>query len=174
MNSLASRQIGWYHYFVDGIFGRFLLDQKLYISEEKINMCFSETNHKHIVFFNVFVLSGDKISPCMKQCWLRFITSYGGAFRPKFVKTASLVLEYTTTTRTPAFWGYPLSPHDNPYFWVIFNPKAIEDKVEATNLKNLPKFQIFGFWNRHYTWHTFWGCLTPFQLCWSKGYNNSI
>ena len=62
------------------------------------------------------------------------------------------------TTRTPAFWGYPLS-HDYPYYWVILDPKSEEDKVKVTNLKNLPKFQIFWFWNKHYTRHTFWSCL---------------
>ena len=39
------------------------------------------------------------------------------------------------------------------------NNKSKEDKVKVTNLKNSPKFQIFEFWNGHYTWHTFWSCL---------------
>ena len=103
------------------------------------------------------------------------------------------------TTRTPAFWGYPLPPHDYPYYWVILDPKSKEDKVKGINLKNLPKFQIFEFWNKLYTRHTFWSCLircanmkwiqlycwryrvdtdgqgetsiSHFQLCWSRGYN---
>ena len=49
----------------------------------------------------------------------------------------------TRTTRTLAFWGYPLPPLDYPYYWVILDPKSKEDKVKVTNLKNLPKFQIF-------------------------------
>ena len=57
------------------------------------------------------------------------------------------------------FWGYPLPPHDYSYHQVILDPKSKEDKVKVTNLKNLPKFQIFAFWNKHYTWHTFWSCL---------------
>ena len=65
----------------------------------------------------------------------------------------------TRTTRTPAFWGYPLPPHDYPYHWVLLDPKSKEDKVKVTNLKNLLKFIIFEFWNKHYTRHTFWGCL---------------
>ena len=65
----------------------------------------------------------------------------------------------TRTTRTPAFWGYPPPPHDYPYHWVILDPKSKEDKVKVTNLKNSPKFQIFKFWNGHYTRHTFWSCL---------------
>ena len=65
----------------------------------------------------------------------------------------------TRTTRTPAFWGYPQPPHDYPYYWVILDPKSKEDKVKVTNLKNLPKFQKFKFWNKHYTRHTFWSCL---------------
>ena len=51
--------------------------------------------------------------------------------------------EPTRTTRMPAFWGYPPPPHDYPYHWVILDPKSKEDKVKVTNLKNLPKFQIF-------------------------------
>ena len=27
--------------------------------------------------------------------------------------------EPTRTTRTPAFWGYPPSPHDYPYYWPV-------------------------------------------------------
>ena len=65
----------------------------------------------------------------------------------------------TRTTRTPAFWGYPPPPNDYPYHWVILDPKSKEDKVKVTNLKNSPKFQIFEFWNGHYTRHTFWSCL---------------
>ena len=68
-------------------------------------------------------------------------------------------LEETGRTRMPAFWGYPPPPHDYPYHWVILDPKSKEDKVKVTNLKNLPKFQIFEFWNGHYTRHTFWSCL---------------
>ena len=55
--------------------------------------------------------------------------------------------EPTRTTRAPAFWGYPPPPpppppHDYPYYWVILDPKSIEDKVKVTNLKNLPNFSI--------------------------------
>ena len=68
----------------------------------------------------------------------------------------------TRTTRTPAFWGYPLPPHDYPFYWVILDPKSEEDKVKVTNLKNLPKFQNFEFWNKHYMRHTFWSCLISY------------
>ena len=65
----------------------------------------------------------------------------------------------TRTTRTPAFWGYPPPPHDYPYHWVILDPKSKDDQVKVTKFKNSPKFQIFEFWNGHYTRHTFWSCL---------------
>ena len=58
----------------------------------------------------------------------------------------------------PAFWGYPPPPHDYPYHWVILDPKSKEDKVKVKIFKNSPKFQIFEFWNEHYTRHTFWSC----------------
>ena len=61
------------------------------------------------------------------------------------------VQELTRMTRMPAFWGYSPPPHDYPYYWVILDPKSTEDKVKVTKLKNLPKFQIFDFWNKHYT-----------------------
>ena len=59
----------------------------------------------------------------------------------------------------PAFWGYPLPPHDYPYYWVILDPKSEDNKVKVTNLKNSPKFQFLKFWSKHYMWHTLWSCL---------------
>ena len=32
----------------------------------------------------------------------------------------------TRTTRTPAFLGYPLPPHDYPFHWVILDPESKE------------------------------------------------
>ena len=52
-----------------------------------------------------------------------------------------------------------MPPHYYPYHWVILDPKSKDDKVKVTNFKNSPKFQIFEFWNGHYTRHTFWSCL---------------
>ena len=40
----------------------------------------------------------------------------------------------------------------------ILDPKSKHDKVKVTNLKNLPKLQLFSFWKKIYTWHTFWSC----------------
>ena len=78
--------------------------------------------------------------------------------------------QWTRTTRTPSFWGYPPPhpptatlpppphpppptphpppphpppPQDYPYYWVILDPKSKGDKVKVTNLKNLPKLKIF-------------------------------
>ena len=53
----------------------------------------------------------------------------------------------------------PPPPHCYPYHWVILDPKSKEDKVKVTSFKNSPKFQMFEFWNGHYTRHTFWSCL---------------
>ena len=53
----------------------------------------------------------------------------------------------------------PPPPHGYPFYWVNLDPKSKEDKVKVTNLNNSPNFQIFEFWNKHYTWHTFWSCL---------------
>ena len=83
--------------------------------------------------------------------------------------------QYQTTTRTtrmPAFWGYPLLPHDYPCYCpvhigskacnihhFILDPKSKQDKI--TKFKNLPKLQILEFWNKNffYTWHNFLNCL---------------
>ena len=51
-------------------------------------------------------------------------------------------------TRMPSFWGYPPPPHDYPHYWFILDPNSKQDKVKVTNLKNLPKFQIFEFWKK--------------------------
>ena len=48
--------------------------------------------------------------------------------------------------------------HTIESYWIP-TPKSKEDKVKVTNLKNLPKFRIFEYWNRYYTRHTFWSCL---------------
>ena len=87
---------------------------------------------------------------------LNTINTTEAATGPKWYKGR---FDWTRTTRTPAFWGYPPPPHDYPYHWVILDPKSKEDKVKVTNLKKSPKFQIFEFWNGHYTRHTFWSCL---------------
>ena len=55
--------------------------------------------------------------------------------------------------------GYRTPPHDYLYYWVILDPKSKEDKVKVTNLNNLPKFQIFEFWNKCDARHTFWNYL---------------
>ena len=70
-----------------------------------------------------------------------------------------LFLRVIMTTRTLEFWGYPMPPHDYPYYWVILDPDSKEDKVKVTILKTLPKFQFFLFRNKLYVWHTFWSCL---------------
>ena len=62
----------------------------------------------------------------------------------------------------PVFWGYPPPSHDYPYYWpvhigswvhtieqFILDPKSKQDKVKVTNLKNLPKLQIFEFWKKN-------------------------
>ena len=57
------------------------------------------------------------------------------------------------------FWGYPPLPHDYPYYWVILDAKSKEDKVKLTNLKNLPKFHIYEFWDK-------FKCDTPYEVAW--------
>ena len=40
------------------------------------------------------------------------------------------------------------TPHDYPYYRFTLDPKSKRDKVKITNLKNLPKLQIFEFWKK--------------------------
>ena len=61
----------------------------------------------------------------------------------KTVCTECVNQSNTRTTRMPAFWRYPLPPHDYPYYWFILDPKSKEDKVKVANLKNLTKLKIF-------------------------------
>ena len=67
----------------------------------------------------------------------------------------------TRTNRTPAFWDTPTLPHDYPYQWFKSDPKSKQDKVKVTLFKKLPKIQIFKFYKKLQTRHTFWGCLVP-------------
>ena len=75
-------------------------------------------------------------------------TVYPMKWAHEFVMLVLLWLYYQfwiRTTRMPAFWEYPRQPHDYLYYWFISDPKWKQDKVKVTNLKNLPKFQIFKF-----------------------------
>ena len=106
---------------------------------------------------------------CSHRRWQRrrrkgpanIVTAYWGDLVIRLMVSHHRIHAYisTRTTRMPAFWGYPPLPHDYPYYWVILDPKSKKDKVKVTNLKNLPKFQTFEFWNKRYTLHTFWSCL---------------
>ena len=71
---------------------------------------------------------------------------------------AEFILGKTRTTRTHVL-RIPPPPHDYPYYWVILDAKSKEDKVKATNFKNLPKLQIIEIWYKLYTLHTYWSCL---------------
>ena len=43
----------------------------------------------------------------------------------------------------------------NPYIdQFILDPKSKQYKVNVTNLKNLPKLQIFEFWKKNFTHNT--------------------
>ena len=59
----------------------------------------------------------------------------------------------------PTLWGYPLAPHDYPYFCVILDPKSKQDKVEVANLKDLPKVEIWIFKKS-------FACDTPSEVAW--------
>ena len=48
----------------------------------------------------------------------------------------------TWTTRTPAFWGYPLLRHDYPYHWVILDPKSKEGSYKFKEFAKLSNFLI--------------------------------
>ena len=49
-------------------------------------------------------------------------------------------LDWTRTTRTPAFWGY--TPAASWLLILLSHIRSKEDKVKVTNSKNSPKFQI--------------------------------
>ena len=46
--------------------------------------------------------------------------------------------------------------HTIESYWI---PSQKKTKSKLQILKKSPQFQIFKFWNRHYTRHTFWSCL---------------
>ena len=100
-------------------------------SSESSSVGLSETNFGEIQIRKIF----DEWQPKEKIC--------------KSV-IGSLCAYLSRTTRTFAFWGYPLLPHDYPYYWpqFILDAKSKQDKVKVTNLKNLPKRQILWFWKK--------------------------
>ena len=67
----------------------------------------------------------------------------------------------TRTIRAHTFRGYPRRPMINHIIdQFILDPKSKQDKVNVTNLKNLPKLQILEFCKKNlYARHTFWSCL---------------
>ena len=64
-----------------------------------------------------------------------------------------------STTRTPTFWGSPAAASWLPILLSHIGSQLKRRESQFTNLKNLPKFQIFEFWNKLYMRHTFWSCL---------------
>ena len=69
------------------------------------------------------------------------------------------ILAITRTTRTPAFWDIPrcaVITHTSDSHQI---PSQNKTKIKATKFKNLPKIQILKFWQKLYTWHTFWSSL---------------
>ena len=111
---------------------------------------------EHLLLYNVNSQSG-KVASFYWQDHEESVTLTGFRSSPRLLGPQSLTK--TRTTRTPAFWGYPPPPHEYPFYWFTLDPKSKEDKVKVTNLKNLPKLQIFEFWHKLYTQHTFWSCL---------------
>ena len=74
----------------------------------------------------------------------------------------------TKATRTPAFWGYTLPPHDYPYYWPVHIGSQVttrqKSKLQIERIRqnfkflNLKKKQRKKK-NNLYAWHTFWSCL---------------
>ena len=67
-------------------------------------------------------------------------------------------LNYTRTTKTPAFWGYPAAS------WLPIQLSLIGSQVkrrqsQSYKIKEFAKIQIFEFCYKQNTQHTFWSCL---------------
>ena len=50
----------------------------------------------------------------------------------------------------------PAITHTGDSQWFTSDPKSKQDKVKVTNLKKLPKIEIFKFCKKLYMRHTFW------------------
>ena len=59
----------------------------------------------------------------------------------------------TRTTRMPAFWGYPAAS------WLPILLSYIGAQVKRRLSQSYIFKEMFEFWNKHYTRHTFWSCL---------------
>ena len=66
----------------------------------------------------------------------------------------------TRTPKPPAFWWYPLQPHDYQYFQVILDPKSKKDS-QSYKFKVFAKISILSILKQKiiYMWHTYWSCL---------------
>ena len=113
--------------------------QNGHLLEKRISFCLIQMLQKMV----------PKSPPNNQSVWGQLLTWWCTSGKP--------VPEPTRTTITPAFWGYPLPPHDYPYYWVILDLKSKEDKVKVTNLKNSPKFLNF---------ETNITCNTPSEVAW--------
>ena len=49
---------------------------------------------------------------------------------------------WTRITRTPAFWGYPLPPHDYTYHWFILDPKSKQRRQRFKKFAKTSNFLI--------------------------------
>ena len=58
-----------------------------------------------------------------------------------------------TRTRTPAFWGYPLAPHDYPYYWPAHIVKTRQS--QSYKFKVFAKTSNFLILKIRYKQHTF-------------------
>ena len=78
-----------------------------------------------------------------------------GVMQQQLEQLERLCSEITTPHPHP-----PPPPHYYPHYWVILDLKSKQDKVKVTNLKNLPKVQIFQIWKFFFT------CETPSEVAW--------
>ena len=66
----------------------------------------------------------------------------------------------TRATRTPAFWGYTLPPHDYPHYWPVHIGSQVKTRQsQSYKFKEFAKPSRFLILKKLYMRHTFWSCL---------------
>ena len=58
----------------------------------------------------------------------------------------------------PAFWGYPLPPHDYPYLWFIIGSQVKTRQSQSYKFKEFAKTSFFFVLKNPYMRHIFWTC----------------
>ena len=106
----------------------------------KINSAWKGLNFAlHRTYTHPSFMTNEPMGTAATELYYSFINDYD-------VGSPQILTQWKNRTRTPAFWGFPPPhtpiTHTTDSYWIPSPNKT----VKVTNLKNLPKLQIFEIW----------------------------